>query len=244
MSTVSNLKFDVLMQSTHPILAAFVSIVCCFSFKSSMGRKLKFASRNLFLSLYTLQMTKLKPILIEAVAMQDYAYVQSLPEIEAPQASSRRRDLSQAFPEIAELRGDPFNSRYCTLSSEPPGILSDPLRNYLKGVLPRRLTYTKAEMDSRTMGYLHGLPPQTVSPFVDKLARFIIAFAGGAALVTPMLIMKLPHTHQTKSLITVSVAVMLFASLMSMGIRANNAETLLATATYSAVLVVFVGTSS
>ena len=176
--------------------------------------------------------------------MQDYAYVRSLQEIEAPQASSRRRDLSQAFPEFAELDGDPFNSRYCSLSSGPPAIPSDPIRDYLKGVLPRRLTYTKSEMDSRMMAYLHGQPPQTVSPFVDKLTRFAIAFAGGAALVVPMLIMKLPHTNQIKSLITVSVAVTLFASLMSVGIRATNSETLVATATYAAVLVVFVGTSN
>ena len=99
-------------------------------------------------------------------------------------------------------------------------------------------------MDSRIDEYLHGLPPQTVSPFVDKLTRFIIAFTGGAALVVPMLIMRLPSTNQTKSLITVSVAVTLFASMMSMGIRASNSETLIATATYAAVLVVFVGTSS
>ena len=186
----------------------------------------------------------LKIISIEAVAMQDYAYVRSLREIEASQASSRRRDLSQAFPELAELPGDPFNSRYCSLSSGRPEIVSDPLRDYLKVVLPRRLTYTKPEMDSRMMGYLQGLPPQIVSPFVDRLARFIIAFAGGAVLVVPMLIMKLPYTSQTKSLITVSVAVMLFALLVSVGIRASNSETLLATATYSAVLVVFVGTSN
>ena len=110
--------------------------------------------------------------------------------------------------------------------------------------MPRRLTYTKAEMDSRIDAYLQGLPPQTISPFVDKLTRFIIAFTGGAALVVPMLIMKLPFMSQTKSLVTVSVAVTLFASLMSVGVRASNSETLIATTTYAAVLVVFVGTAS
>lgn len=91
--------------------------------------------------------------------------------------------------------------------------------------------------------YLAGLPPETISPFVDKTTRFIIAFAGGAALVVPMLIMSLPFTYKTKSLVTVSVAVTLFAATMSVAIRASNADTLVATATYAAVLIVFVGTS-
>ena len=120
----------------------------------------------------------------------------------------------------------------------------DPIRNYLKAHLPRHLAYTKSEMDSRIDEYLQGLPPQTVSPLIDKLARFIIAFTGGAALVVPMLIMSLPSTSQIKSLVTVSVAVTLFAAMMSVAIRASNSETLVATATYAAVLVVFVGTSN
>ena len=92
--------------------------------------------------------------------------------------------------------------------------------------------------------YLQNLPPETVSPFVDKLARFVVAFTGGAALVVPMLIMALPNMGKAKSLITVSVAVTLFAGMMSVGIRAGNADTLVATATYAAVLVVFVGASN
>lgn len=176
-----------------------------------------------------------------ATATQGYAYIRSLRAIEGSPASNLRRALSQAFPEVAELCGDPFNSQYCSLSSGL-GIPSEPIRNCLKAALPRHLTYTKAEMDSRIDEYLHGLPPQSVSPFVDKLTRFIIAFTGGAALVVPMLIMSLPSKTSTKSLITVSVAVTFFASMMSVGIRASNSETLIATATYAAVLVVFVGT--
>lgn len=158
------------------------------------------------------------------------------------QASKLGRDLSQAFPEIAELTGGPFGSRYCNLSADPR--MPDPIRNFLKARLSRRLTYTKEEMDTRIDEYLGGLPPQNVSPFVDKLARFIIAFTGGAALVVPMLIMSLPSIDKTKSLVTVSLAVTLFAAMMSLAMRANNTETLVATATYAAVLIVFVGTSS
>lgn len=169
--------------------------------------------------------------------------MRSLQAVPNSQALERQRDLSQAFPEIADLEGGPFNSQYCALFS-PAGIPSDPIRKALSGILPRRLTYTKAEMESRLDEYLAGRPPATISPFVDKLTRFVIAFTGGASLVVPMLIMSLPSTNQKKSLITVSVAVTLFASLLSIGIRASNSETLVATATYATVLVVFVGTSS
>ena len=98
-------------------------------------------------------------------------------------------------------------------------------------------------MYSRTDEYLRGEVPQNVSPFVDKLTRFIIAFMGGATLVVPMLIMTLPSTNKTKSLITVSLAVTLFASLCSVVLRPNYTDTVLATIAYAAVLVVFVGTS-
>jgi len=156
-------------------------------------------------------------------------------------AKERLADLRQAFPEIADLPGDPFNSRYCTSFDQFPQI-SDPLRQLLKRVLPRRLTYTKAEIAQRTDEYLAGEPPHAVAPAVDKLARFIVGFFGGAALVVPMLMMSL-DARKSKSLITTSVAVIFFTTAMAVGIRATNAETLAATAAYAAVLVVFVGTS-
>ena len=155
--------------------------------------------------------------------------------------NERLADLRQAFPEIADLAGDPYNSRYCTTFDQLPQ-LNDPLRDFLKRILPRRLTYTKAEISYRTDEYLSGAPPEAISPFVDKLARFVIGFVGGAALVVPMLIMSI-HSTQVKSLTTTSVAVVLFATAMAVGIRATNAETLAATAAYAAVLIVFVGSS-
>lgn len=58
-----------------------------------------------------------------------------------------------------------------------------------------------------------------------------------------MLIMRL-HPSLTKSLVTTSVAELLFSGAVSIVFKASNAETLAITATYAAVLVVFVGTSS
>lgn len=70
----------------------------------------------------------------------------------------------------------------------------------------------------------------------------MVAFAGGLSLIVPMLIMRIGE-NSTKSLVTTSVAVVLFAGITSLILRANNTETVAATATYAAVLVVFVGTS-
>ncbi len=120
----------------------------------------------------------------------------------------------------------------------------DPLRSFLKRVLPVRVTWTNDERKRREhVEYWMGQTPDEISPFVDTLARFIVAITGGLSLVVPMLVMRLGETLP-KSLTTVSVAVILFSALTSLMFKASNVETLAATATYAAVLVVFVGTSS
>ncbi|ERF74210.1 hypothetical protein EPUS_03400 [Endocarpon pusillum Z07020] len=189
------------------------------------------------------KMDQLKTTLHDyATALRDYAYLKDMSRLKDSEAKDRRLDLAQAFPELASLPGDPFNSRYCTLASDA-GPSSDPLRDFLRTYLPRRCTYTKSEKDKHLEEFLARQPPESISPFVEKLSRFILAFIGGASLVVPMLVMSLPTANRTKSLITVSLAVTIFAALMSLGFRATYAETLVATATYAAVLVVFVGTS-
>jgi hypothetical protein len=57
-----------------------------------------------------------------------------------------------------------------------------------------------------------------------------------------MLIMPFSPSR-TNSLVVVSAAVVLFALLMSLSFHTDNKDTLTATAIYTAVLVVFVGTS-
>lgn len=92
-----------------------------------------------------------------------------------------------------------------------------------------------------------GQDPRQMPPFVGKFTRFfkrfIVAVTGGLSLVVPMLIMRI-NENTTKSLVTTSVAVILFAVIVSIGFKALAAETLGITAAYAAVLVVFVGTSS
>ena len=74
--------------------------------------------------------------------------------------------------------------------------------------------------------------------------RFAMALFGGIALIAPMLIMTL-HPSQKTSLITVSIATILFA--LTLAVFASGAagkDVLAATAAYAAVLVVFVGANT
>ena len=109
-------------------------------------------------------------------------------------------------------------------------VPADSLREWLKRILPKRLTFTKLERDNRPISFKVGATPEELSPFVDGLARFLVAIRGGLGLGVPMLIMRLGE-NLTNSLITVSVV-----------FRTTNVETLTATTTYADVLVVFAGT--
>lgn len=60
--------------------------------------------------------------------------------------------------------------------------------------------------------------------------------------MVPVVVMSLDKSV-SKSLITTSMAVMVFAVSLAFGVKAGSTETLATTATYTAVLVVFVGTS-
>lgn len=73
--------------------------------------------------------------------------------------------------------------------------------------------------------------------------RFSMALFGGVALITPVLIMAL-HPGLKVDLITTSVATVIFALIIAFGARdTGGKDVLAATAAYTAVLVVFVGTS-
>ena len=152
--------------------------------------------------------------------------------------------LQKRFPKI--YRKDVYackDVRVVDESSESKSGSIDPLRNFLRRILPTRLTWTEEEIMLRYDDYWEHKSPQGISPFIDTLARFIVAITGGLSLVIPMLVMRLGETL-AKSLTTVSVAVVLFSALTSLMFKASNVETLAATAAYAAVLVVFVGTSS
>jgi len=178
---------------------------------------------------------------IQARAIRNYQYLRSKKGLEKNEMRNRKR-LLQRFFQSQDDFNDPFHSHYSYFHDADEEV--DPFRAAIMRYLPARLTYSHEERLERKKEFIERKTPKIVSAFVDRLVRFIIAFTGGIFLVVPMIIMVVHQSSQTKSLVTVSVAVTLFALILSFGIRVSNVETLVSTATYAAVLVVFVGTSS
>lgn len=75
-----------------------------------------------------------------------------------------------------------------------------------------------------------------------RLLRFAMAASGGLLLVVPMLIMA-AVPGKLSSLVTTSVAMLIFATLVTLVTELGPNDVLATTAAYAAVLVVFVGTS-
>ncbi|AEO67906.1 uncharacterized protein THITE_2117075 [Thermothielavioides terrestris NRRL 8126] len=178
-----------------------------------------------------------------ATAIRDYKELRNKRSVPKKEMRKRRLLLQRYFASHG-LGVDDFHSHYSYFSEDVDAHAKiDPLRQALMRRLPTWFTFSQHEKAERKKEYSEGKRPKEVSAPVDRLARFLIAFTGGSFLIVPMVIMSLDPS-QTKSLITVSLAVLLFILLLSFGIRVSNVETLVATATYAAVLVVFVGTSS
>ncbi|KAH6624683.1 hypothetical protein B0J18DRAFT_429027 [Chaetomium sp. MPI-SDFR-AT-0129] len=179
-----------------------------------------------------------------ANAIRDYEDLQKLSPITGSQVTDTAFTLGQTFKsEYSNLTHEAGEGGFRRFP-DPTLLSTDPLRNFLKRHLYREFTYTPGDKYKHASEYYAGAPPEDVSPGVDRLARFLVAILGVGMLVTPMFIMRLPDVSLLKSLVTVSVAELVFAGGLSMIFRATNTETLVATATYAAVLMVFVGVTN
>jgi len=166
-----------------------------------------------------------------------------LGKIDASEKGRRVNDLDAHFEPPADLDIHYSDTIYRLDDASPEP--DDALRKWLKDGLPPWLAYSLEEKNdpNRSLAYSRRETPLHFSKFVDRLARFLLAFIGGASLVVPMLVMSI-HRSKTKSLVTVSIAVLLFSFVLSMALKLRNNDVLAATAAYAAVLVVFVGTST
>lgn len=180
--------------------------------------------------------------ILKAEAIRDYEYILNLAQMTGSERDDRYNDLREAFPEVGLDASQPFNSLFRTFRPRST-IANDPLRDLLKSILPRGLTWTRDEKARHVGEFIDNKTPEDVSPTVDVIARLIISIAAGTALIAPVVIMELGTKTVNKSLITTSVAVVVFAIALAFGVKASNTETLVSTATYAAVLVVFIGTS-
>ncbi|KAJ9143331.1 VIT family domain-containing protein [Pleurostoma richardsiae] len=176
-----------------------------------------------------------------ARAIRDYEYLRNHKALDKAETRRRKMLLQRYFQSPSDFR-DPFQSHYSSFQDTMHERV-DPLRRAFMRYLPSRLAFSSREKQERKKEYQEGKAPKEVSAVVDRVVRLLIAFAGGAFLVVPMIIMTIDQS-QTKSLVTVSAAVVLFALAVSLVVRVSNLETLASTATYAAVLVVFVGTTS
>lgn len=97
------------------------------------------------------------------------------------EARGRKLRLHKYFYSASQ-REDPWESHYSFFQDEcrhSATIPADYLREVLMKHLPSRLTFSHQERLARMKEFGDGVPPKTVSKFVDRLARLIAAFSGG-----------------------------------------------------------------
>ncbi|KAI1765173.1 hypothetical protein GGR53DRAFT_284152 [Hypoxylon sp. FL1150] len=175
-----------------------------------------------------------------ATAIRDYRFLKGQKSLSKTEVRDRKLLLERFFQSEEDFN-DPFSSHYAYFQDAEARI--DPLRDAFMKRLPSRLTWSHEERRQRKREYMDGKAPKEVSHFVDQAVRFVVAISGGLFLVVPMVVMTI-QPSVLKSLITVSTFVLLFALILAFAVKVSNVETLISTATYAAVLVVFVGTST
>jgi hypothetical protein len=151
------------------------------------------------------------------------------------QTQKLRAEANAVFPELSLVKD------YSTLPDPSP--TSGRLGRALIKWLPRNLTFPASQRQEDVFGWASGRPARSVSVPVRIIASTILAVCGGALLIVPMVIMSF-DTNRTKSIVTISCSVLLFGFFLGAIVRSKSSEIFIATATYAAVLVVFVGTGN
>jgi hypothetical protein len=140
------------------------------------------------------------------------------------QTQKLRAEANAVFPELSLVKD------YSTLPDPSP--TSGRLGRALIKWLPRNLTFPASQRQEDVFGWASGRPARSVSVPVRIIASTILAVCGGALLIVPMVIMSF-DTNRTKS-----------GFFLGAIVRSKSSEIFIATATYAAVLVVFVGTGN
>ena len=116
------------------------------------------------------------------------------------------------------------------------------LQIFLQKHLPKWLSWSIAEKKSQPTYYASGKLPAKISTTVRVISSMIVCLCSGASIIVPMAIMSFDPS-KTKSLVTVSAAVVLFGFVLAAVVRAGSENVFIATTSYAAVLVVFVAVS-
>lgn len=116
------------------------------------------------------------------------------------------------------------------------------LTHFHQSVLPERfknhLTKNPESWDNGYIPLFSGNTPETA-----LWARILAAILGAVALLIPMLVMSVNHAP-LRNVVTTSVAVIVVAMVLAFSPSVTWRDVLAVTAGYTAVLVVFVGTST
>jgi hypothetical protein len=139
---------------------------------------------------------------------------------------------------------DPFETEnYRRLNPIEGAVVLDDVRELLAAYLPKQFTWSKEDKEKHPGLYGEGYKPERLSKEADRLARFIIAAGGGLFILCPTYIMSL-NQNLTKSLVTTTIAVVLFVLVCSIPLKLANDQIVSSTFGYAAVLMVFVGLTS
>ena len=84
---------------------------------------------------------------------------------------------------------------------------------------------------------------QNTARLAEIMTRFVVAVLAGTFLVIPLIVLSYQSSERSH-LITVSVCIVIFSLLVSLLSKASNEQTMVASAGYAAVLVVFLSNSS
>lgn len=134
-----------------------------------------------------------------------------------------------------------------------PRSFKDPLRGWLHGRL-RSLRFDRPKNDTLRQSSEPNRDIQTVEAkrrkhyrdstwLAEISARLLVAFLAAVFFVVPLVILN--YQDSTKAhLLTVSLCIIIFSVMLSLGTKASNQETMVACGGYAAVLVVFVSSSN
>ncbi|OTA85627.1 hypothetical protein M434DRAFT_16063 [Hypoxylon sp. CO27-5] len=189
---------------------------------------------------------KLSRLLNEyTTAIRNYNYIHEAHRLDYHTTERRKQRLKYKFQSMTTSyrHTRPFESHYYYLHDNARHPMPDVLRDKLRRWLPLRLSYSSQERRYRSKEFDEGKPPDEISPLVDNLVRLSVALVAVLVLAVPICIISV-QPSLTKSLVTSIIFMVLFACALSFGVKSSNIETLVATATYSAVLVVFIGTNT
>ncbi|EPE36911.1 hypothetical protein GLAREA_09074 [Glarea lozoyensis ATCC 20868] len=116
------------------------------------------------------------------------------------------------------------------------------LHTFLQSHLPRFLSWSVTEKLSQPYYYDTGHLPNEISTPIRIIAGLLVSLASACCIIVPVVVMSF-NPGKAKNLITVGICVPLFGFVLAAFVRVRSEAVFVATATYAAVLVVFVGAS-